>query len=295
LGAFLLAAPAQAQQDRLSTSEKGSIVIIPKVEIRWVRDRNDSSRWNHLAATVTLVRYIEEGMWEYSSYNVAAVTGAHGAPTGTPGVLNLNGVEFGRGFDLLLINFLAVGSEAWCPDGHEGECNEADTDLTLMPLDNDFRQETTGPVITKASFDVWNMNEWKFTNADRCITCWDQALLSNYGIPNHFLLEFLQTDCGKARVDGKQSALCPGSQAASLVGVVAKIFLEICDDDGGTGDDRELEGMAGTHLVGMGTQNAVIQYDIGGPPPENNLPEGSFQKYLEDLGIAKPRIKAPTE
>jgi len=68
--------------------------------------------------------------------------------------------------------------------------------------------ETEGPVTTKASFSIWNQNEVKFSGTHRCITCWDQTLLRDYDIPNHFLRDNLQTDKGKARIDGLASQLC---------------------------------------------------------------------------------------
>ena len=96
---------------------------------------------------------------------------------------------------------------------------------------------------TKAKFDVWNQNEVKFTNMTRCITCWDQALVSTYDAPNHFWRTNLQSDKGKARIDGLQSSVCPGSVANPLLGVAAKVL-----EFGPT-----LTITAGTNVPGMGT------------------------------------------
>ena len=46
------------------------------------------------------------------------------------------------------------------------------------------------------------MNETKFSNTERCITGWDQQLVSLYDPPNSFLRQYLHTDKGKARING---------------------------------------------------------------------------------------------
>jgi hypothetical protein len=229
-------------------------------------------RWNHLAGLATLVNYGQAGMvpppegngfaagaaWEYNAWTFPAlVEVANGNETGlSPGMLELNGVEYVAPFAQLLMNFQAVGSGAY--SGYRQVVTN--TDLTLMPVTADLRQETEGPLTTKAHFDVWNENEVKFSGAYRCVTCWDQTLLSFYGIPNHFLLVTLQTNFGKARIDGLASQLCgPTSVDAALLGVVATML-----SFDGNGD----AGAAGTNLTGMGTEAAAIQWDTLGPPPE---------------------------
>ena len=63
-----------------------------------------------------------------------------------------------------------------------------DTDLTLLPMLIDLRQDSEGPVTTKAHSDIWNQNEDGLSGTTRCITCWDQTLLSAYELPNHFMI-----------------------------------------------------------------------------------------------------------
>ncbi|MBT8484032.1 MAG: hypothetical protein HKO59_05965 [Phycisphaerales bacterium] len=250
--------------------------------IGWATNReNQEIRWNHLKAEGTIINYALGYAWEYSSMNHQVVSGvAHGEQSdGTPGVLNMDGAEYSFAFNELLMNFQAVGSAAFSGP----RLIISDTDLTLHPVSADLRQETDGPVTTKASFNVWNMNEVKFSGADRCITCWDQTLLSMYDLPNHFLLQNLQTDHGKARIDGLQSMLCDFdfdlgdglplgddprdivSEDAALTGVVARLLVI----DGGLDFAA-----AGTNLVGLGTQSATIRYDTLGSPDElKDLPD----------------------
>ena len=261
----------------------------------WAQNADgEEIRWNHLAGGACIINYANATAWQYNAWAHQVVSAvANGAQSGTPGVLNLDGVEYAQPFDQLLIQFQAVGSAAFSGP----RLVISDTDLTLHQVSADLRQETDGPLTTKAHFDVWNNNEVKFSGAYRCITCWDQTLLSNYGTPNHFLLQNLQTDCGKARIDGLASQLCnldfdpannddfpfppgPGdnidprdrvSQAAALIGVIAKQL---------TFDGGAAFAAAGTNVSGMGVENAVIQYDTLGAPPELVDPITEINKVL---------------
>jgi hypothetical protein len=232
-------------------------------------------RWNHLKGDALIVNYGYAAAWEYNAYAYQTEIVSHGDPTGTPGELHLGceGVdcvpEYEFCFDQLLLDFYAVGSPAFSTADH---AVTVDTDLTLLPMLIDLRQETDGPVTTKAKFDIWNMNEVKFSNTDRCITMWDQELLSNYEAPNHFLLNNLQTNKGKARIDGMASIRCDyfdgeGNEVLSQYAPLLAVAAKILDFDGGLDT-----GMAGMNLVGMGTEYGVIKYDILEPPPELQLP-----------------------
>ncbi|MCA9295903.1 MAG: hypothetical protein KC983_05285, partial [Phycisphaerales bacterium] len=158
-------------------------------------------KWNHLAGEATIVHYGLTHAWSYMAYAFAVANSslAQGQVAGPAGQLVLDGVTYEAAPDLLLLNF----------DASNLDPNVSiDTALTLHPVSADLRQETTGPVTTKASFEVWNQNEIKFSGADRCITCWDCVLLSQFAPPNHFLRSGLQTDKGKARIQGLKSQLC---------------------------------------------------------------------------------------
>ena len=234
-----------------------------------VNPEGEEIRWNHLKGDTLIVRYDLSTAWEYCAYAFQTSYVSHGEPTGTPGVLHLGCgegdscvPEYDSCFSMLMMDFYATGA----PDYLAGVA-EIDTDLTLLPMEIDLTQETEGPVTTKAKFDIWNMNEVKFSNTERCITAWDQEVVGNYDPPNHFLIENLQTDKGKARIDGMASPVVCGdhSIAVPLLGVVAKVV------DFETGD----RGMAGTNLVGMGSQYGKILADLLTPPPELALPTGN--------------------
>ena len=245
--------------------------------VAWAVNSNDEElRWNHLAGTGTLVHYTNATAWSYQTWAFQAVDPAiaHGQPTGSPGILQLDGTEFSRPYAELLMNFQAVNSTAYSGP----RLVRTDTDLTLHPVSVDLRQETQGPITTKAHFLTWNQNETKMSNQFRCITCWDQQLLSLYELPNHFFLNTLQTNCGKSRIDGIASQLCdldlhgvggPGttpdgvidffSEPAALLGVKAT-FL--------TFDNGQAFEVSGTNLTGMGEEVAVIRADRVVAPPE---------------------------
>ena len=171
-----------------------------------VDNQGNEISWNHLSGSVDIVNYANRSAWEYNAYAFQAVTAALGAQTdATPGKLAMDGVEYDYAFDKLLFDFYAVGSLAF---SQLPISVMLDTDLTLFPVSADLRQDTVGPVVTKAKFDIWNQNEDGLSGTTRCITCWDQALLSNYDAPNNFLIGNLQTNKGKARIDGMQSDVC---------------------------------------------------------------------------------------
>ena len=162
-----------------------------------------------------------------------------------------------------------------------------ETDLTLMPVDNDFRQETIGPVTTKAKFDIWNQNEVRFSGTARCITCWDQTLLGEYDAPNHFLLPNLHTDKGRARIDGIQSAVCEDvSRATPLLGVAMReiVFAGV----------PPFVMRSAKNPVGMGFESAQILYDIIGEPGELTGPtDGAASTTGLRIGMSADPLRAP--
>jgi hypothetical protein len=228
----------------------------------------DEIKWNHLAGNGTLVHYGHGAGWEYKAcaFQVVDQGIAHGAETGSPGVLNLDGSEYSACADLLLLNFQAAGSAAFSQEGVAQIVS--DTDLTLHPVSADIRQNNDGPVLTKADFIVRNQWESQF-GTHHCIVFWDQTLLSLYGIPNVFLVDSLQTDHGSAVIDGVAGEICdldldgdgvPDiiAQPAALIGVSARML---------TIDGGQMFSAAGTSLFDIGGESATILYD-----PDEEVP-----------------------
>jgi len=224
----------------------------------WAVDAQGAQiRWNHLSGSATIINYSDQTAWEYNAWAFQVSSGTNGENVGSAGVMNLDGADYDQSYDVLLMDFYASGSAALSSDTVTASI---DTDLTLHAVSADLRQDTNGPVTTKAKFDIWNENERRFSGTERCITCWDQTLLSNYDAPNHFLIQNLQTDKGKARIDGMQSTICGGSDDAAILGVVGK---EIAFSGASSRTAR-----SGRSLVGMGYESATIQQDIISPPGE---------------------------
>ncbi|MCP4593756.1 MAG: VWA domain-containing protein [bacterium] len=217
-------------------------------------------RWNHLKGDALIVHYERASAWEYNAYAYRALSGATGEETNAvdPGVLKMNGIEYDQNFDVLMLDFYAPGSVGF--DGLRPV--SLDADITLLPVSVDLRQDNgfgqpPEPVTTKARFDVWNTFELAFSY-DRCITCWDEALLSNYhdqGI-SIFTVDFLQSDKGIARIEGMASGVCPGSVWDPLIGLVSTEFTM-------TANGRLAgRGAAGMPLQGWGYDDiGMIRYD----------------------------------
>ncbi|MBX3372956.1 MAG: hypothetical protein KF817_03920 [Phycisphaeraceae bacterium] len=268
--------------------QDGTRTIYRGMIVGWAVDRvtNRPIRHNHLAGQGTVVNYGDASAYEYSTWAFASNQASHGqplpiAPNADGSITMSLGTSYAPSYAQLLLNFQSTGSSAWSSNS---AMVVSDTDLTLHPMDWDLRENTSArPVVTKAQFDVWNENETKFSGAYRCILCWDQTLLSSYGVPNHFSVGSLQTNHGKARIDGVASPLCDGipssgdlSVAASLLGISAR-FLSI---------DSE-SASAAASLVGMGQENATITYFPGSGPPDEapamNVPAVSFDRMMKSI------------
>ena len=290
---FTVLDPSDDPQMQGRPAQDGSLDrVLRGFVLAWAVNANgEEIRWNHLKGDAMIIHFNEAAAWEYNAWTFQSNAVAHGAPLLPPyGQLDLDGIEYERVFDMLLMDFYAVGGEAFAYDPAIPGVPTItpDVDLTLLPMIIDLRQDGQGPVTTKAKFDIWNQNEVKFSGTERCINCWDQALLSMYDVPNHFLRQHLQTNKGKARIDGMASIVCDEydgmgspvviSEDAPLLAVRAMIL----DFDGGAD-----MAMAGINLVGMGEEPevsaGVIMSDVIAPPPE---------LFVDPLG-AEPVEAAP--
>ncbi|MEK6674081.1 MAG: isopeptide-forming domain-containing fimbrial protein [Planctomycetota bacterium] len=141
--------------------------------------------------------------------------------------------------------------------------------------------------VTKANFDIWNQNEFRFSGTERCIESWDQTLLSRYtngGPANHFMRDTLQTDKGRARINGIASpAVCTADSInAPLIGVAAKIL----------NFGRDGIEWAGVNLVGSGDEVGVIQYQ---PTPGRSVQDAPTATDLKSAGFRESRPIATSE
>ena len=104
--------------------------------------------WNHLTGDATVVNYRDRTAWEYNAWAFQCVTNVvEGAPCGSiAGEINLNGLEYDACPSKLLLDFYAVDSFAF----NGPRAVQIDTDVTRHPASTDIRQETEGPLTTKA-------------------------------------------------------------------------------------------------------------------------------------------------
>lgn len=223
-----------------------------------VNAQGEQIRWNHLTGDAIILNFLLGTAAEYNAYAYQVVDRAGGPAqgdvVGDPGTLELDGIDYDISFDMLVFDFYRPGSLAF-----SGIIPVVvDTDITLQVVSADLRQDTDGPVTTKAEFAIWDENETRYSNTTHCVTCWDQTLLRNYTGENNFV--FLQTDKGKCRVDGVGSTQCPLSVDAALLGLQIKQLIF-----GGTG-----YAASAITMVGQLEEAARIQYDIVRGPGEAN-------------------------
>lgn len=141
--------------------------------------------------------------------------------------------------------------------------------------------------VTKAKFDIWNENEVRFSGTERCVISWDEHYLSSYtelGHPNHFIRSALQTDKGKARIDGLRSPVVCGAESipAPMIGVAAK-RIEF---------DNGID-WAGSTITGSGIEPGRIRWDIP-DPPKPAVGGHSPGPYLSTNGDDSPSLPAPS-
>lgn len=243
-------------------------IILRGYIVLWAVDDDPNQvtqiRWNHLYGGATIVDYINGTAWEYNAYTFQVVNDsiANGDPVGTAGEIKMDGKDYAYGFSQLLLDFYATGSRAFAIKGYD---IIHDTDLTLMILSQDLRQDSNAPYYTKAKFDIWNSNEVGLSEQYLCLLKWDQRRLYTHG--GHFLVENLQTDKGRARVTGMKSTVCDRppymiTDNYSLLGVASKYLIF-----GRDGDDPRVVASGG-NLFGSGKMAATILYDPPTGPPE---------------------------
>lgn len=181
-------------------------------------------RWNHLFGQATFVDYLNSDAWEYSAYTFAAIPGADGTQLNTTGQLDFDGTMYAIPFNVLLLDFFytvpVTTPPTAGPFSHGAIAVMNDTDLTLMPLTQNFREggETSK---TKVEFHAWNENESSFGFPAFCLEKWSQQRLT--AIDDYFLASVFQTNKGYTWIYGADvDAVCPDSEKLVLLGVQAK-------------------------------------------------------------------------
>jgi hypothetical protein len=115
---------------------------------------------------------------------------------------------------------------------------------------------------TKAWTHIWNQNEVGFSGTERCITGWDEAWLGTWtgglpqGAPNSFLVQFLGTNKGRARIDGMASIVCDDDDFTSIDAPLLGVAYRLLQFNF---NQVSKYAVAGAELVGAGTQEGVLE------------------------------------
>ena len=238
--------------------------------------------WNHIQGGITMFDYEAVSAWEYPAYAFQTAQDAVGTRIGqVAGALYLDGRDYHLGFDRLMFDFFASSATPFPSPQPSVKVN---TRVALLPLTQDLRIESEGPTRSGIRFDVWNQNEDYLSHTTRCIACWDSFFLSEVDLPNHFLLQSLQTNKGKARIEGQAMQACDeigccergdtncrlawesetGTPAALCSEGVPLLGTSVKEISFGT--TVESRGHAGSTIRGQGTRPAVILSDVPAEP-----------------------------
>ncbi len=175
---------------------------------------NRPVRNNNLTAKVTIVNYADTEAYEYDATAFQAACVPHGA------IIDRSELMLGGDYDYAPGQILAD----MFADNSEALGGNVLTELTLLVLDMDFRQNGRGPATTFAFFTVHKQDETPLTwQQDYCVTCWDSRLISSIE-PSVFDGVIVNADRVKARIETfRNDGICGvESRQAPLLGVMTK-------------------------------------------------------------------------
>jgi hypothetical protein len=222
---------------------------------------------NHLSgnATVVLGADGEENgglqvAYTYPSWNFTARNVAAGAPVGTPGRLDLTGVDgaYDACPSYLVGHFSPVGAEVSTGSGAGTEIVGTSA-LSVLSCNQDLRQDFILH-LTKLKLEVWNEQEVKLTGAYECADSTKWLLLAPGPVDvggENFTAEVVQSTAAQLKVKGVASTQCPiiagrATENSALVGTLSTVLRSEA-----TGD----RALVGTTLNGAGAQAGFILWD----------------------------------
>jgi hypothetical protein len=251
----------------------------------WVVDAAgiNQIKYNHISGTAT-VWHPTFGAYEYNAWSFFVNQGIDLQPVcggpqppcvPTPGVLNLNAIEYDQCPMFLLGQFTPEGAPvplgAFPVNGNR---------LAIAGCTLNLNQDWS-PVYTKLEFEVWNADERKLTGAFECADSWHETEFNAFptlrsggwidaGAQN-FTFAAIGTYSARYRVRGIKSSQCeaPASggnpaivtQAVGLLGVQSSLITTAPGD---------LESI-GTTNTASGRLSGVIRANVGILPPEGGI------------------------
>jgi hypothetical protein len=125
-----------------------------------------------------------------------------------------------------------------------------ETGLLIELLDHDFADKNADLPTTKIVAEIWNSDEVKFSGTARCVTCVDGTYVGDWSdtAVNFFRSSNLGTDLGKARLSSQANGSC-GENSAEHAFMAGAYF--------GQGS-----------VAGTGTRSATITYELTSEPEE---------------------------
>jgi hypothetical protein len=219
---------------------------------------------NHLSGNATVVVSEEEdtdqGAYTYPSWNFTARNVAAGTPVGTPGRLDLTGVDgaYDACPSYLIGHFSPAGAEVSTGSG-AGTESVGTSVLSALSCNQDLRQDFILH-LTKLKLEVWNEQEVKFTGAYECAdsTKWLPLApgIVDVGGEN-FNAPVVQSAAAQLKVKGVASTQCPiiNGRATENSALVGSLWTVLGSQ--ATGDIA----IVGTTLNGAGAQAGFILWD----------------------------------
>ncbi|MGE3840161.1 MAG: hypothetical protein AB7I50_01105 [Vicinamibacterales bacterium] len=252
----------------------------------WVVDggAQNQVKYNHISGTATV--YTAAEAYEYNAYAFFVPTGADLDPVGTPGTLELNGLQYDA-CPLYQIGQFTPANPAPLP---QGAPNISYNRLALAGCNVNLNQDWT-PVWTKWQFDLWNSDEVKFTGAFECADTWHETdfrpgtAAQNNGVLNpavpgfvdgvdsaaqNFTFATLATYAARYRVQGIKSTQCERTKSGAS-DTVAAVTTQAVGVLAVQSSYLTLGDLVGTTLTAAGKFNGRIVWDIEGPVPEGGV------------------------
>jgi hypothetical protein len=216
---------------------------------------------NHLSGNATIVLgdgETNQAALTYPSWNFTARNVAAGANVGTPGRLDLTGVDgaYDACPSYLVGHFSPAGAEVETGSGAGSESVE-ESFLGVLSCNQDLRQDFI-PHFTKLQLQVWNEQEVKLTGAYECsdgAKLFGLAEETDVGREN-FTYWVVQSAAAQIKVKGVASTQCVfgpfKSENSGLVGVLGMALTSSATED---------FALVGTSLNGAGAQPGFILWD----------------------------------
>lgn len=243
-----------------SAADKGELICFAITNT----ERN-KRKFNHLAATATVMDFVDGDAYEYTAHAFYARN-----LTADATILALDGNEYDLCPTYLLGQFGPVTNTVQLGGGRAFAVT-----LNRVAISSCFQQpkQDNAPVFTKLEFEVWNKHEVKFTGAYKCVDSWwdtylDQdpeggTVISGMYNRTNFSYGQLGTDSAYYRVSGVSSIRCAPLTTVA-VGLLGTQSSRLTLTPGGVA-------LVGTNVNHAGTKVGSISWALGSETEEGSI------------------------